>query len=134
MYSVGVSDHIMIAHSFKGDPYFGPAGSLHGATYDVSIEISTETLNKHFVVMDIGALKTVLRKVLSKLDYKNLDEMEEFKAVQTTTEFLSGWIAKHLLCEIAGLPEADRPLSPYKLRATLKESPNAFATFESVSA
>ena len=122
MYSVGVSDHIMIAHSFKGDPYFGPAGSLHGATYDVAIEISTEKLNKHFVVMDIGALKTVLRKVLSKLDYKNLDEHPAFQGHRSTTEHL----ARHIHRELGkGLTLR---LST-TLTITLDESPVAWARY-----
>ena len=34
MYAVEVSDHIMIAHSFRGE-VFGPAQALHGATFVV---------------------------------------------------------------------------------------------------
>jgi 6-pyruvoyltetrahydropterin/6-carboxytetrahydropterin synthase len=64
MFSVGVSDHVMIAHSFA-DPTFGPAQRLHGATYAVEIEVRAASLNTHHVVMDIGAMRTLLRRVLS---------------------------------------------------------------------
>ena len=39
MYAVEVSDHIMIAHSFKGE-VFGPAQALHGATFTVAVAFS----------------------------------------------------------------------------------------------
>ena len=32
MFSVTVRDHIMVAHSFRGE-VFGPAQQLHGATF-----------------------------------------------------------------------------------------------------
>ena len=32
MYGLEVRDHIMIAHSFKGE-FFGPAQRVHGATF-----------------------------------------------------------------------------------------------------
>ena len=38
VYAVEVSDHIMIAHSFRGD-VFGPAQRLHGATFAVSLPL-----------------------------------------------------------------------------------------------
>ncbi|NBY62790.1 MAG: 6-carboxytetrahydropterin synthase, partial [Betaproteobacteria bacterium] len=34
MFTVEVRDHIMIAHSFRGE-VFGPAKALHGATFVV---------------------------------------------------------------------------------------------------
>ena len=41
MYAVEVRDHIMIAHSFKGD-LFGPAQALHGATFVVDVAFFRE--------------------------------------------------------------------------------------------
>ena len=73
MFSVGVSDHVMIAHSFA-DPTFGPAQRLHGATYAVEAEVRAPSLNAHHVVMDIGAMRSLLRRVLDELDYRNLDD------------------------------------------------------------
>ena len=36
MYGVTVRDHVMIAHSFRGE-VFGPAQKLHGATYVIDV-------------------------------------------------------------------------------------------------
>ena len=53
MYALEVRDHIMIAHSFKGE-FFGPAQNMHGATFVVDVAFFRETLNEHEVVVDIG--------------------------------------------------------------------------------
>lgn len=88
MFTVTVRDHVMIAHSFKGD-LFGPAQRLHGATYVVDLRINAETLDANGVVVDIGAAHTTLSETLKPWAYQNLDELEEFAGVNTTTEFLA---------------------------------------------
>src|SRR4029079_4567950 len=57
MYSIGVSDHIMVAHSLRGE-VFGPAQRLHGATYEVRIELRSPELDRDGIVADIGQLTT----------------------------------------------------------------------------
>src|SRR5262245_60937987 len=88
MFSVTVRDHMMIAHSFKGD-VFGPAQRLHGATYVVDVEFKRRTIDADGIVVDIGRATDVLRHVLSELNYRNLDEVPEFAGRNTTTEFLA---------------------------------------------
>ena len=78
MFAVEVSDHIMIAHSFRGD-VFGPAQALHGATFAVAAAFIAEKLDANGIVVDIGRANDVLKAVLSKLNYRNLDEVPEFK-------------------------------------------------------
>ncbi|HUS17985.1 MAG TPA: 6-carboxytetrahydropterin synthase, partial [Chloroflexia bacterium] len=50
MFAVGVSDHFMIAHSFRG-AVFGPAQRLHGATYEVRVEVQSPELDENGIVM-----------------------------------------------------------------------------------
>lgn len=88
MFTVTVRDHVMIAHSFQG-ALFGPAQRLHGATYVVDVRINAETLDANGVVVDIGAAMTTLSDILKPWAYRNLDELEEFGGVNTTTEFLA---------------------------------------------
>ncbi|MDF1793447.1 MAG: 6-carboxytetrahydropterin synthase [Thalassobaculaceae bacterium] len=88
MFTVTVRDHVMIAHSFKGD-LFGPAQRLHGATYVVDVRISAETLDANGVVVDIGAAHSALSDILQPWAYRNLDELDEFADKNTTTEFLA---------------------------------------------
>ena len=53
MFSLTVSDHIMIAHSFRGAE-FGPAQRLHGATFVVEAEFRAPQLDHLNLLVDIG--------------------------------------------------------------------------------
>jgi 6-pyruvoyl-tetrahydropterin synthase len=129
MFTLGVSDHIMIAHSFA-DRFFGPAQRLHGATYAVEVEVSTPALGPHKVVMDIGALRSLLRAALDTLDYTNLDDHQAFPERTSTTERIAEHIAELVAARIAELPRDAAPPKPATLRVRLRESPVAWATFE----
>jgi 6-pyruvoyltetrahydropterin/6-carboxytetrahydropterin synthase len=128
VYVVGVSDHVMIAHSLRG-AVFGPAQRLHGATYEVRAEVLAQEVDADGIVVDIGLLRGALRETLAPLEYRNLDEVPELAGRNTTTEFLCRWVHDHLaerLADAAAL--ASRPGA--RLRVTLVESPNAWATYE----
>jgi 6-pyruvoyltetrahydropterin/6-carboxytetrahydropterin synthase len=129
MFSVGVSDHVMIAHSFA-DPTFGPAQRLHGATYAVEVEVRAPSLNVHHVVMDIGALRSILRRVLEAFDYTNLDDHPAFPGRTSTTERVAEYIAKELAGAFSALPDDAKATAGATLRVLLRESPVAFASFE----
>ena len=94
MYSVGVRDHIMVAHSLPGE-VFGPAQRLHGATYTVTAELSREELNDSGIVVDIGELQRQLHGVLAELHYQNLDEHPAFKGKRSTTELIARHVMPH---------------------------------------
>ena len=97
MYSVCTRDHFMIAHSFRGEA-FGPAQRLHGATYVVDVEYRRRELDADGVVVDIGLACKVLAAVLADLNYRNLDDLPQFKGINTTTEFLT----RHVFDLVAG--------------------------------
>ena len=129
MYALEVRDHIMIAHSFKGD-FFGPAQRMHGATFVVDVRFYRETLNEYNVVVDIGRAHDALKAALAPINYRNLDEVEMFKGQQTTTEFLS-----HYIYETMADAARNGRLGPggeeiCKIRVTLHESHIARAFFE----
>jgi 6-pyruvoyltetrahydropterin/6-carboxytetrahydropterin synthase len=128
MFSLAVSDHFMIAHSFKGE-IFGPAQSLHGATYAVELELRRADLDAHGLVADIGLLRKLLREILDGFDYRNLDAEPAFKAVNTTTEFLAREIWRRARDRIvAGDLKTSGNLGA--LKVTLRESPVAWAAYE----
>lgn len=91
MFAVEVRDHVMIAHSFRG-AVFGPAQALHGATFVVDVAFIAPTLDQNGIVVDIGRAHEVLVSVLQPLNYRNLDELPEFKGKNTTTEFLAKYV------------------------------------------
>ena len=91
MFAVEVRDHVMIAHSFRG-AVFGPAQALHGATFVVDVAFIAPTLDQDGIVVDIGRAHEMLKSVLQPLNYRNLDELLEFKGKNTTTEFLAKYV------------------------------------------
>ena len=129
MFAVEVSDHIMIAHSFRG-AVFGPAQALHGATFTVAVAFIAERLDENGIVVDIGRANDELKAVLAAINYKNLDDIAEFKGVNTTTEFLT----RHVFDQVAAAVRAGRlgrePREIKALRVTIGESPTARAWYE----
>ena len=129
MYSVCVRDHIMIAHSFQG-AVFGPAQRLHGATYIVDAEFRRPALDDDGLVVDIGLASQALRQVLEPLAYRNLDELPEFAAANTTTEFLARAVWDRLVALIAAGRLGPTAAGVTALRIVLHESHLAWAAYE----
>ena len=129
MYSVTVRDHMMIAHSFKGE-VFGPAQRLHGATYVVDVELTRPDLDPSGIVVDIGRASDALHSVLADLNYRNLDEVPELAGRNTTTEVLARVVFDRLAAAIrqGGLGPGGSAVA--QIRVTLHESHVASASFE----
>jgi 6-pyruvoyl-tetrahydropterin synthase len=77
VFSVTVRDHMMIAHSFRGE-VFGPAQRLHGATYVVDATFRRPALDSDNLVVDIGRATEELGAVVGALSYRNLDDEPAF--------------------------------------------------------
>ena len=122
MFTVAVKDHVMIAHSFRGD-VFGPAQRLHGATFVVTAEFRAEQLDPNGIVIDIGAAHDYLRAVLDPLRYQNLDDIPEFSGTNTTTEVLAQFVHTGLAGKLAGQFRG-------ALRVVLEESHVAWGAFD----
>lgn len=129
MYSLCVRDHIMIAHSFRGE-VFGPAQALHGATYVVDCEFRRAQLDPDGLIVDIGRASMVLRDVLGALDYRNLDDEPAFRGQNTTTEFLAQAIWQRMGARIAAGDLGAHAGGLSGLKVTLRESHLAWAAFE----
>ncbi len=129
MFSVTVRDHVMIAHSLRGE-VFGPAQRLHGATFIVDATFVREELDSDDIVVDIGRAVEELHGVLADLNYRNLDEVPELAGRNTTTEVLARLIADRLADRIAagGLGEPASGLA--RIGVTLRESHIASAAYE----
>ena len=119
MFSVTVRDHMMIAHSLRGED-FGPAQRLHGATYVVDATFRSAEVDSSGIVVDIGRAADALRAVLADLGYRNLDDELDFN---TTTEALAKLVADRLADRMRG-DGLDA------LVVTLHESHIAWASYE----
>ena len=122
MYSVTVRDHMMIAHSLRGE-VFGPARRLHGATYVVDATFRRASLDADGIVVDIGRAAGALRDVLAELGYRNLDDEPDLEGVNTTTEALAKVVADRLAERVRG-----EGLDG--IVVTLRESHVAWASYE----
>lgn len=129
MFSLTVSDHIMIAHSFTGEE-FGPAQRLHGATFTVEAEFRAPKLDPHQILVDVALARTELRRTLDPLDYRNLDDLPAFSGINTTMEQMAAHIHAALAaaCRDGALDDAGRAVTALKI--VLRESPNAWAAYE----
>jgi 6-pyruvoyl-tetrahydropterin synthase len=129
VFSVTVRDHMMIAHSFRGE-VFGPAQRLHGATYVVDATFRRAELDEDNIVVDIGRASEELHSVLAELTYRNLDDESAFAGTNTTTEALARVVADRLaeLVHAGALGEGARGLDG--LTVTLHESHIAWASYE----
>jgi 6-pyruvoyl-tetrahydropterin synthase len=129
VFSVTVRDHVMVAHSLRGE-VFGPAQRLHGATYVVDASFRGERLDEDGIVVDIGRAAEVLHRVTAALSYRNLDDEPAFAGANTTTEVLARVVADRLADAVhAGeLGEAARDLAA--VAVTLHESHVAWASYE----
>jgi 6-pyruvoyltetrahydropterin/6-carboxytetrahydropterin synthase len=130
MFALTVRDHIMVAHSFRGE-IFGPAQKLHGATFVVDLELRREVLDKDGLIADIGALTQLLHQVLEPLNYRNLDEVPEFSGKNTTTEFLAKTIYDRVRGRILeGALDKEAGRGFHSLRVNLGESHVAWASYD----
>jgi 6-pyruvoyl-tetrahydropterin synthase len=129
VFSVTVRDHLMIAHSFRGE-VFGPAQGLHGATFVVDATFHRAELDADGIVVDIGRATAELTAVLGPLNYRNLDDDPAFAGVNTTTEVLARTIADRLAERVHAGHFGDGAHGLAGISVTLHESHIAWASYE----
>lgn len=126
-FSVTVRDHLMIAHSLRGE-VFGPAQQLHGATFLVDATFRADELDADGVVVDIGRASDVVREIVGALTYRNLDDEPDLAGLNTTTERLCQIIGDRLAARVRdGAVGAARLTG---ITVTLHESHIAWASYE----
>lgn len=122
MYTLTFRDYLKLGHSLDGE-IFGPAQVMHVMTYEVETTYITDALDEHGLIVDFGGAQSSLQEVLGVMNFKNLDEVDEFDGVNTTTEYLCKYIYDRMCERIADIFTG-------QLRVTLKESPVAWCSFE----
>lgn len=132
MFSVTVRDHLMVAHSFRGE-VFGPAQQLHGATFVVDATFRGESLDEDGILVDIGRATEALRDVVASLTYRNLDDHPAFAGTNTTTEVLARHVADRLAELVrGGALGGSSAAGVTGVVVTLHESHVAWASYERV--
>ena len=129
MFSVTVRDHMMIAHSLRGE-VFGPAQRLHGATFVIDAAFRRAELDADGIVVDIGRAAEQLRAVVTELNYRNLDDEPAFAGMNTSAEALARVIADRLAERVHAGALGDGARELDGLVVTLRESHVAWASYE----
>jgi 6-pyruvoyl-tetrahydropterin synthase len=128
VFGVTVRDHMMVAHSFRGE-VFGPAQQLHGATFVVDATFRGEALDDDGILVDIGRASEVLKAVVGELSYRNLDDEPAFAGTNTTTEVLARHVADRLAEQVAA-GAVGSAANVSAVVVTLHESHVAWASYE----
>jgi 6-pyruvoyl-tetrahydropterin synthase len=128
VFSVTVRDHMLVAHSLRGE-VFGPAQRLHGATYVVDATFRGDSLDDDGILVDIGRATEELHRVVADLSYRNLDDETAFKGTNSTTEVLAKHVADRLADQVraGALGNSERVSG---ILVTLHESHVAWASYE----
>jgi 6-pyruvoyl-tetrahydropterin synthase len=129
MFSVTVRDHMMIAHSLRGE-VIGPAQRLHGATYIVDATFRRAALDADNIVVDIGRAAEELHDVVTELTYRNLDDQPALAGMNTSTEALARVVADRLAEKVHAGALGDSARDLDGVIVTLHESHIAWASYE----
>ena len=129
MFSVTVRDHMLVAHSLRGE-VFGPAQALHGATYVVDATFRAAALDADGIVVDIGLATQELHGVVADLSYRNLDDVPSLSGVNSTTETRAKVVADRLADRIAAGALGESARRAASLEVVLHESHVASAGYE----
>jgi 6-pyruvoyl-tetrahydropterin synthase len=127
VFGVTVRDHMMVAHSLRGE-VFGPARALHGATYVVDVTFRGEALDDDGILLDLGRAAEAVGGVVADLGYRNLDDDERFAGRNTTTEVLARHVADRLAAQLRAGELGTGAVTG--LVVTLHESHVAAASYE----
>ena len=122
MFSLTFKDYWKCAHSLKGE-IFGPAQLMHVITFEVEVVYLTETLDEYNLIVDFGAAQSSLQEILRPMEFKTLDDLPEFKGINTTTEYLCQYLHEKISARVANVFSGT-------LRVTLRESPVAWCSYE----
>jgi 6-pyruvoyltetrahydropterin/6-carboxytetrahydropterin synthase len=122
MFTLTIRDYLKCAHSLKGE-IFGPAQLMHVITYEIVAAFMTEELDEYDLIVDFASTQSALQDILSRMNFKNLDEVPELQGKNTTTEWLCRYIHGQIAEKVAGQFKGS-------LCVTLRESPVAETSYE----
>lgn len=101
MFELSVIGSFSAAHRVKG--YKGDCAGVHGHTYRIEVRVGVENLDKLGMAMDFKKIKNILKKVLAKLDHKNLNKLPFFRKHNATAEWIAVYIYNGMKQEIKNI-------------------------------
>ena len=122
---VGVQDRLVKTLGFEGQ-----SDLRRNFTYVVDVEMFRPELDDDGIVVDIGRAGDTLKRVLSELNFRNLDEVPAFAGRNTTTEFLARIVFDGIVRAIGEGELGAGAAGLERIRVTLHESHVAAASYE----
>jgi 6-pyruvoyltetrahydropterin/6-carboxytetrahydropterin synthase len=94
VYKLSVKDTFASAHFLR--EYKGKCENLHGHNWRIKISFCGNELQSNGMLIDFTDIKSNLKKIISYLDHKCLNETEPFNKINPTAENIAVFIFKEL--------------------------------------
>lgn len=94
MFEVKVESYFSSAHHLLN--YEGECENQHGHNWKVEVFAQGENLDKSGLLIDFKVLKKHVNEVISKLDHKDLNELDAFKNLSPSSEIIAQFIYEEL--------------------------------------
>ena len=98
MYDVTVKTGFSAAHQLR--LYDGKYENLHGHNWTAQVTVEADELNPIGVGIDFVELKEMVERILSRLDYQNINEMSPFDKENPSAENIARWLFLELKTQI----------------------------------
>ena len=98
MYEVIVKTGFSAAHQLRY--HDGKYENLHGHNWSAIVTVETKELDAIGVGIDFVLLKKNVEEILSRLDYKNINEVPPFDSKNPSAENISRWLFGQLASQI----------------------------------
>ena len=90
MYDITVKTGFAAAHQLR--LYDGKYENLHGHNWTAQVTVEADELDPIGVGIDFVKLKNMVEKVLSQLDYHNINEIPPFDEQNPSAENIARWL------------------------------------------
>ena len=87
MYELRVQSEFAAAHFLR--EYEGKCENLHGHNWRIDVYVRGRKLDNAGMLIDFKHVKAIVSEVLERYDHKYLNELEEFRTDNPTTENIS---------------------------------------------
>jgi len=90
LYRIFIDTHFAASHQLHG--YNGPCRALHGHTWKVRVEVTTDQIDNVGISFDFKELKTITESIIQRLDHHHINDIPPFDKENPTAENLSRYI------------------------------------------
>ncbi len=120
-YEIFVKMEFSAAHYLRNYP--GNCERLHGHNWGVEVAVRTARLDSIDVGIDFRDLKKAVSQVIDELDHKNLNEIDEFRERNPSSELIAVHIFRKVRDALAHRPDV------CVSRVTVSETPRSGVTY-----